>query len=297
MMEIGLLKKKPPKPFVPPPPPSKETGKKKAKDERPNRAAEEKENLPPPPPTKESEMKKTQHNDDYKVPQKRRPLVNRAVKEKENLPPLPPLPRNRRSTARPQSYAFYEMSDEEDVDEPEEQVVNEDDYLYCRSCKAEVQEGCREHPLTFSDGKDLMRIDKSKIEKAGLGAFNGSTSVIPVDTIFGPYTGAETKEKTLPESGFAWAILDSETKRNIVSYVDPGEHPNHKENWLAFVNNANFERDLNIKATQFKGQIFYRVCRPIHPGQELLTHYGDDYAEELNIDKDIFKHGTRWKEF
>jgi len=62
----------------------------------------------------------------------------------------------------------------------------------------------------------------------------------------------ETKEKTLLETGFAWAILDSETKRNIVSYVDPGKHPSHKENWLAFVNNANYERDLNIKATQFK---------------------------------------------
>ena len=245
---------------------------------------------PDQPPPKKKEKSKTGQG----VTRKRRPLLDREAKE--NVPPE----RSRRSTTRPKRYLYYESSDEEDVDDvqpAEEEKVNEDDYLYCRTCKEEVQDGCQKHPLTFKDGKDIVRIDKSKIKAAGLGAFNGSTSAIPVDTVFGPYTGEKSKEKKLKESGYAWSILDSETKTNVVSYVDPGHDPDRKENWLAFVNQANYEMDLNVKATQFKGQIFYRVVRSIQPGEELLTHYGDDYADELNIDKDVFKHGTRWKEF
>ena len=42
-----------------------------------------------------------------------------------------------------------------------------------------------------------------------------------------------------------------------------------------------FSGDQNIVAVQFKGRIMYRVCRPIYPGKEFLTYYGDVYARTL----------------
>ena len=34
---------------------------------------------------------------------------------------------------------------------------------------------------------------------------------------------------------------------------------------------------------QYRGQIYYRSFKNIHPGQELLVWYGEEYARELGI--------------
>ena len=87
LIEMGLIKKKP----VPPP--------------------------RPPPLPKDARTKKSKYDEKCEEERKRRPLTDRIkTEQKENIPPL----RSQRSTAKPKNYAVYELSDEEDVDDPGE---------------------------------------------------------------------------------------------------------------------------------------------------------------------------------
>jgi hypothetical protein len=57
-----------------------------------------------------------------------------------------------------------------------------------------------------------------------------------------------------------------------------------------YVNCARFDEEQNLVAFQYHRQIFYRTCRVIRPGCELLVWYGDEYGQELGI-----KWGSKWK--
>lgn len=56
------------------------------------------------------------------------------------------------------------------------------------------------------------------------------------------------------------------------------------------MNCARDEEEQNLVAFQYHRQIFYRTCRVIRPGCELLVWYGDEYGQELGI-----KWGSKWK--
>lgn len=57
-----------------------------------------------------------------------------------------------------------------------------------------------------------------------------------------------------------------------------------------YVNCARDDEEQNLVAFQYRRQIFYRTCRVIRPGCELLVWYGDEYGQELGI-----KWGSKWK--
>lgn len=50
-----------------------------------------------------------------------------------------------------------------------------------------------------------------------------------------------------------------------------------------YVNCARDDEEQNLVAFQYHRQIFYRTCRVIRPGCELLVWYGDEYGQELGI--------------
>lgn len=50
-----------------------------------------------------------------------------------------------------------------------------------------------------------------------------------------------------------------------------------------FVNCSCDDEEQNLVAFQYHGGIFYRSCRPIRPGQELLVWYTEEYARNLSI--------------
>ena len=52
---------------------------------------------------------------------------------------------------------------------------------------------------------------------------------------------------------------------------------------MRFVNCARNEEEQNMLAFQYRGSIYYRTFKDIHPGEELLVWYGDQYAKELGI--------------
>lgn len=45
--------------------------------------------------------------------------------------------------------------------------------------------------------------------------------------------------------------------------------------------------EQNLVAFQYQGEIFYRCCRPILLGQELLLWYDEDYVKDLDVTFDI----------
>lgn len=51
-----------------------------------------------------------------------------------------------------------------------------------------------------------------------------------------------------------------------------------------YINCARCEEEQNLVAFQYQKQIFYRTCRVISPGRELLVWYGKDYARSLGIE-------------
>ena len=52
---------------------------------------------------------------------------------------------------------------------------------------------------------------------------------------------------------------------------------------MRFVNCARYDGEQNLDAFQFGGEIYYRTIRRIHPHEELLVWYGDEYGRLLGI--------------
>lgn len=57
-----------------------------------------------------------------------------------------------------------------------------------------------------------------------------------------------------------------------------------------YVNCAWDDEEQNLVAFQYHRQIFYRTCRVVRTGCELLVWYGEEYGQELGI-----KWGSKWK--
>ena len=56
-----------------------------------------------------------------------------------------------------------------------------------------------------------------------------------------------------------------------------------RSNWMRYVNCSPSESNQNVKAMQYCGQIYYRACIDIPPNVEIVTWYGDEYAEEFGL--------------
>ncbi|KAM9033415.1 histone-lysine N-methyltransferase PRDM9-like isoform 1-T1 [Sarcophilus harrisii] len=176
----------------------------------------------------------------------------------------------------------------------------DDDYLFCEECQTFFLETCAVHgpPKFVQDGAMIkgypycsaitlppgLRIGLSGIPNAGLGVWNEGSN-LPMGLHFGPYEGKSTEDDEAANSGYSWMITKG---RNSYEYVDGKEES--CSNWMRYVNCAREEEEQNLVAFQYQRQIFYRTCRVIRPGCELLVWYGDEYGQELGI-----KWGRKWK--
>ena len=68
----------------------------------------------------------------------------------------------------------------------------------------------------------------------------------------------------------------------IAYYIDGKD--DDQANWLKYVNCSRTEDEQNLISLQYHGFIYYRVYKPIQPGDELLVWYGEEYARDLGID-------------
>ncbi|XP_049646044.1 histone-lysine N-methyltransferase PRDM9-like [Suncus etruscus] len=178
--------------------------------------------------------------------------------------------------------------------------LQDDDYLYCENCqnyfidkcsvhgppifvkdRAVAKGHCNRSALTLPHG---LRIGQSGIPEAGLGVWN-EISDLPVGLHFGPYEGQITDTEEAANSVYSWLITKG---KNCYEYVDGTDES--LANWMRYVKCAREDVEQNLVAFQYHGQIFYRTCRIIKPGCELLVWYGDEYGQELGI-----KWGSKWK--
>jgi len=189
-------------------------------------------------------------------------------------------PKERRST-RPRKPVSYD----EDVAPPH------DGFIWCSECKEQKFNGCEEHVPRFADWSDFcLRIEPScAARNSGEGVVNRGQT-IEEGTIFGPYVGkfwtkAEYKEdvKAHQESGNAWEIRDNEGLE-VVGYIDPPRELDPRLHWMAKINCAATSDAQNLVGFQLHGQIYYRAIKRIPNGKELLTWYGQSYAQSLGID-------------
>ncbi|XP_060983777.1 histone-lysine N-methyltransferase PRDM9-like, partial [Dama dama] len=176
----------------------------------------------------------------------------------------------------------------QEVSEPQD-----DDYLYCEECQNFFIDSCAAHgPPTFV--KDCavekghanrsaltlppgLSIRLSGIPDAGLGVWN-EASDLPLGLYFGPYEGQITDDEEAANSGYAWLITKG---RNSYEYVDGKD--TSWANWMRYVNCARDDKEQNLVAFQYHGQIFYRTCQVVRPGCEMLVWYGDEYGQDLGI--------------
>ncbi|XP_028359096.2 histone-lysine N-methyltransferase PRDM9-like isoform X2 [Phyllostomus discolor] len=183
----------------------------------------------------------------------------------------------------------------QEVKEPQD-----DYYLYCEKCQNFFINSCAVHgPPTFVKDSAVdkghphhsaltlppgLRISPSGIPEAGLGVWN-ETADLPVGLHFGPYEGHITEFEEAAKSRYSWLITKG---RNCYEYVDGKDKS--WANWMRYVNCARDDEEQNLVAFQYHGQIFYRTCRVIRPGCELLVWCKDEYGQELGS-----KWGSKWK--
>ncbi|XP_061085080.1 histone-lysine N-methyltransferase PRDM9-like [Conger conger] len=173
----------------------------------------------------------------------------------------------------------------------EQEEPRDEDYFYCDECQSFFTDECPVHgppsfifdcpaPVGIPDRARLtlppsLEVRVSSIPGAGLGVFaKGQT--VPSGVHYGPYEGELTEEDVTTESGYSWMI-----SRSRPCVID-AKRETHS-NWMRYVNCARNEEEQNLVAFQYRGSILYRCFNPIHPGEELLVWYGDDYAKDLGI--------------
>ncbi|KAM5340314.1 histone-lysine N-methyltransferase PRDM9-like [Glossophaga mutica] len=195
---------------------------------------------------------------------------------------------------------MYSLQERKDCVYQEVTEPQDDDYLYCEKCQNFFIDSCAMHgPPTFVKDSAVdkghphhsaltlppgLRIGPSCIPEAGLGVWNEAAD-LPVGLHFGPYEGHITEDEEAAKSRYSWLITKG---RNCYEYVD-GKNKSWA-NWMRYVNCARDDEEQNLVAVQYRRQIFYRTCRIVRPGCELLVWYGDEYGQELGS-----KWGSKWK--
>ncbi|XP_062862384.1 histone-lysine N-methyltransferase PRDM9-like [Trichomycterus rosablanca] len=183
-----------------------------------------------------------------------------------------------------------------------EEEAEDDDHLYCEECRSFFINKCELHgaalfipdspvPIGVSDRArqtlpPALELQESDIPNAALGVFNKGEA-LPVGAHFGPYQGELVFREEAVNSRYSWVIYRSE---QCEEFIDARRETH--ANWMRYVNCAGNDEENNLVAFQYQGGIFYRCCRPIKAGQELLVWYDETYAKDLGI---VFERMWRMK--
>ncbi|XP_067106421.1 E3 SUMO-protein ligase ZBED1-like [Osmerus mordax] len=95
-------------------------------------------------------------------------------------------------------------------------------------------------------------------------------------SVFGPFKG-EMAQGQLTCFRYAWAIKESDT----YCYIDASDE--NKSNWMRFVSCTTSEEEHNLIVFQWQREIYYRVSKPISPGEEVKVCIGKEYAALLGL--------------
>ncbi len=127
--------------------------------------------------------------------------------------------------------------------------------------------------------EDKFSISPSRITQAGLGLF--AKKSLAKNTRLGHYEGElKTSEEfeNLRDTSYTFEVTRKVGNRYKLFYIDAKNKK--KSNSLRYINGAKTARQkarVNVKAYQYRGEIYYKTLRKILPGEELLLDYGDSY--------------------
>ncbi|XP_031707872.1 PR domain zinc finger protein 2 isoform X1 [Anarrhichthys ocellatus] len=113
---------------------------------------------------------------------------------------------------------------------------------------------------------DCLRLGPSAINQSRVGVW--ATQFIPKGRRFGPFVGEKKKRSQVTSNVYMWEIYFPARGWMCVDATDP-----MKGNWLRYVNWARSGEEQNLFPLEINKAIYYKVLRPIGPGEELLVWY------------------------
>ncbi|XP_035517637.1 PR domain zinc finger protein 2 [Morone saxatilis] len=113
---------------------------------------------------------------------------------------------------------------------------------------------------------DCLSLRPSAINQSRIGVW--ATRVIPKGKRFGPFVGEKKKRSQVTSNVYMWEVYFPARGWMCVDATDPT-----KGNWLRYVNWARSSEEQNLFPLEINRAIYYKVLRPIGPGEELLVWY------------------------
>ncbi|KAL7407913.1 hypothetical protein ABVT39_015570 [Epinephelus coioides] len=113
---------------------------------------------------------------------------------------------------------------------------------------------------------DCLTLGPSAINQSRVGVW--ATQVIPKGKRFGPFVGEKKKRSQVTSNVYMWEVYFPSRGWMCVDATDP-----MKGNWLRYVNWARSSEEQNLFPLEINRAIYYKVLRPIGPGEELLVWY------------------------
>uniref|UniRef100_A0A8C2WBP1 PR/SET domain 2 n=1 Tax=Cyclopterus lumpus TaxID=8103 RepID=A0A8C2WBP1_CYCLU len=113
---------------------------------------------------------------------------------------------------------------------------------------------------------DCLSLGPSAVNQSRIGVW--ATQFIPKGKRFGPFVGEKKKRSQVTSNVYMWEVYFPARGWMCVDATDP-----MKGNWLRYVNWARSGEERNLFPLEINRAIYYKVLRPIGPGEELLVWY------------------------
>ncbi|KAK8763256.1 hypothetical protein V5799_034135 [Amblyomma americanum] len=163
-------------------------------------------------------------------------------------------------------------------------------YLFCDDCGSDHPGDCPVHgPLTHIqdtevEAGDPLRANRSlpkglsirrcALKPTGFGVF--TLKPLPRRVFFGPYEGIRVEDNG-DCNAYTWQV-----RKNGKEFLVDGR-PLDSSNWMRYVNCAASPREHNLVAYTRQGNIYYRTCKAVGTGEELLVSCGPSCARERGL--------------
>uniref|UniRef100_A0A672ZZU1 PR domain containing 2, with ZNF domain b n=1 Tax=Sphaeramia orbicularis TaxID=375764 RepID=A0A672ZZU1_9TELE len=129
-------------------------------------------------------------------------------------------------------------------------------------------------PHVWKGLPDCLSLGPSAVNQSRIGVW--ATRAIPKGERFGPFVGEKKKRSQVTSNVYMWEVYFPTRGWMCVDATDP-----MKGNWLRYVNWARSSEEQNIFPLEINKAIYYKVLRPIGPGEELLVWYSVEDNPEI----------------
>ncbi|XP_067826685.1 PR domain zinc finger protein 2-like isoform X2 [Heptranchias perlo] len=115
-----------------------------------------------------------------------------------------------------------------------------------------------------------MTLRQSVVDEKRIGVW--ATRSIQKGRKYGPFSGERKKKSQVKNNVYMWEVYFPQFGWMCIDATDP-----NKGNWLRYVNWARSSDEQNLFPLEINRAIYYKVFKPIQPGEELLVWYnGED---------------------